>query len=321
MSYTLSFKPYQRRFRKPLQTHHGLWEVREGLLVGLHREDGAVGWGEVAPIPWFGTEMVEEAISYFQHLPQVLSESDIFAIPDTLPCCQFGIGSAWEMLHGPQSTVELAPEKLSALLPAGEAACEVWPRLWQKGHRTLKWKIGVLLIDAELEIFRDLTNALPEGAQLRLDANGGLSLLEAQRWLETCDHLRGGFGGLLVRSYRTPPVQVEYVEQPLPPVEFEAMQHLSNVYHTPIALDESVATLGQLIRCHEADWRGVMVIKAAIAGYPQALREFLATHPVDVVFSSVFETEVGRATALALARVFNHKDRAIGFGVEEPLFI
>jgi o-succinylbenzoate synthase len=314
MSYTLRFKPYQRRFRKPLQTHHGLWEVREGLLVGLHREDGLVGWGEVAPIPWFGTETVEGAIAYFQHLPQVLSESDISAIPEMLPCCQFGLGSAWEMIRAPQSIVELAPEKSSALLPAGEAACEVWPMLWQKGHRTLKWKIGVLSIDAELEIFSHLTNALPEGAKLRLDANGGLSLLEAQRWLETCDRLRGGFGN------RTSPVQVEYMEQPLPPEEFEAMQQLSNAYHTSIALDESVATLGQLVWCHEAGWRGVMVIKAAIAGYPQALREFLATHPVDVVFSSVFETEVGRATALALAREFNHKDRAIGFGVEDFLW-
>jgi o-succinylbenzoate synthase len=314
MSYTLSVKPYQRRFRQPLQTHHGLWEVREGLLVGLHREDGSVGWGEVAPIPWFGTETVEGAIAYFNHLPQVLSEVDIFAIPDTLPCCQFGLGSAWERLHALPSRVELAPRKLSALLPAGEAACEVWPLLWQKGHRTLKWKIGVLPIDTELEIFRDLTNALPEGAKLRLDANGGLSLLDAQRWLENCDRLRSDF------SDRIDPTKIEYLEQPLPPEEFEAMLHLGSIYHTSIALDESVATLGQLVRCHERGWRGVMVIKAAIAGYPQALRKFLAAHPLDAVFSSVFETAVGRAAALALAQEFNRKDRAIGFGVEETLF-
>jgi o-succinylbenzoate synthase len=313
MSYTLSFKSYQRRFRKPLQTHHGLWKVREGLLVGLHREDGSVGWGEVAPIPWFGTETVEEAIAYFRHLPKVLSEADIFAIPDTLPCCQFGLGSAWEMLHNPHFVEDLVPVTLSALLPAGNTVCDVWPRLWQKGHRTFKWKIGVLSIDAELEIFSDLTNALPEGAKLRLDANGGLSFVEAQRWLETCDCLQDGCGDRR-RS------QVEYLEQPLPPAEFEAMQELNIIYHTPIALDESVAMLGQLIRCHERGWRGVMVVKAAIAGYPQALREFLATHPVDVVFSSVFETEVGRAAALALAQEFNCKERAIGFGVEDLLW-
>jgi o-succinylbenzoate synthase len=320
MSYTLSLKPYRRRFRKPLQTHHGLWEVREGLLVGLHGEEGSVGWGEVAPIPWFGTETVEAAIAFLNHLPQVLSEADVFAVPETLPCCQFGLGSAWEMLHNPQSVADLAPVSLSALLPAGKTACNVWPMLWQKGHRTFKWKIGVGSIASELQVFSKLVEALPEGARLRLDANGGLSLLEAQRWLEVCDGLRGGFGGLLVRSYRTPPVQVEYLEQPLLPEQFEVIQQLSNAYRTPIALDESVATLGQLIRCYERGWRGVMVVKAAIAGYPQALRGFLAAHPVDAVFSSVFETEVGRAAALALAQGFNTKERAIGFGVEDQLW-
>ncbi len=315
MSYSLSLKPYRRRFRKPLQTHHGLWEVREGLLVGLHGEEGSVGWGEVAPIPWFGTETLEAAIAFLTHLPEVLSKVDIFAIPDTFPCCQFGLGSAWEMLHASQTAVNLDPVNLSALLPAGESACDVWPMLWQKGHRTFKWKIGVLSIESELQVFAALADALPEGAKLRLDANGGLSLVEAQRWLEVCDGLRGGCGN------RTSLIQVEYLEQPLPPEQFEAIQQLSNAYHTHIALDESVATLGQLIRCHERGWRGVMVVKAVIAGYPQALRNFLETHSVDAVFSSVFETEVGRAAALALAQRFNHKNRAIGFGMEDRLLI
>jgi o-succinylbenzoate synthase len=315
MSYRLSVKPYQRRFCKPLQTHHGLWEVREGLLVGLQGEDGAVGWGEVAPIPWFGTETIVNAIAFLNHLPQVLSEVDVFAVPETFPCCQFGLGSAWEMLHNPQSVADLAPASLSALLPAGNTACEVWPMLWQKGHRTFKWKIGVGSIASELQVFIKLVDALPKGARLRLDANGGLSLLEAQRWLEVCDSLGGDCGDF------TSPIQVEYLEQPLPPKEFEAMFQLSNAYHTPIALDESVATLGQLMRCYEAGWRGVMVIKAAIAGYPQALRGFLKARSVDAVFSSVFETEVGRASALGLAQGFNSRNRAIGFGVEDRLWI
>jgi hypothetical protein len=58
-----------------------------------------------------------------------------------------------------------------------------------------------------------------------------------------------------------------------------------------------------------------MVIKAAIAGYPQNLASFLAGKQIDAVFSSAFETEVGRKTALALAQIFNSKGRAIGFGI------
>ena len=60
MTYTLHLKPYHRPFQKPLETAHGVWSIRNGLLVGLQQGD-AIGWGEVAPLPWFGTETLEEA--------------------------------------------------------------------------------------------------------------------------------------------------------------------------------------------------------------------------------------------------------------------
>ena len=93
------------------------------------------------------------------------------------------------------------------------------------------------------------------------------------------------------------------------------MTQLTQAYRTPLALDESIATLQQLQHCHRQGWQGVMVIKPAIAGYPQALREFLQHHPIDAVFSSVFETEVGRNAALRLAQDCGIR-RAVGFGVE-----
>ncbi len=303
--YRLRFKPYQWSFEQPLQTHHGLWKVREGLIIGLEQKDGVIGWGEVAPIPWFGTETLEKAIAFCKSLPSVLSESDILCVPNALPACQFGFGSAWESLSTPPTTIKMKPSQLSALLPAGEAALSAWPSLWENGHRTLKWKIGVLEVLQELELFQGLAAALPENAILRLDANGGLTLEQAQQWLENCD--------------RTSHITIEYLEQPLPPDQFEAMMQLTQAYKTPLALDESVATVAQLTQCHGRGWRGVMVVKVAIAGYPQALREFLNAHSVEVVFSSAFETEVGRTAALALAQAFNISDRAIGFGVKPSI--
>ena len=143
---------------------------------------------------------------------------------------------------------------------------------------------------------------LPEGTNLRLDANGGLTLTQAQRWLEICD--------------RTTCINVEYLEQPLPVDQVDAMHQLSREYQTPLALDESVATLRQLKQYHEQGWQGVMVVKPAIAGYPQNLRAFLQSHSVDAVFSSVFETEIGRNAALKLARDCRNR-RAVGFGIEQ----
>jgi len=38
-------------------------ELREGVLMRLERENGRVGWGEVAPLPGFSNETLEEAIA------------------------------------------------------------------------------------------------------------------------------------------------------------------------------------------------------------------------------------------------------------------
>lgn len=298
MTYRLHLKPYRRRFRQPLETHHGQWSVREGLLVGL--EQSVIGWGEIAPLPWFGTETLAEAVSFCAQLPEALTQQDIFAIPDALPCCQFGFGSAWEALV--ESPMITSVPQMSGLLPAGERALSAWLTLWQKGFRTFKWKIGVKDIALDLELFQKLVSVLPEDARLRLDANGGLTQSQAQRWLDACD--------------RT--TKVEYLEQPLPPQSFDVMHELAQQYRTPLALDESVVTLQQLKQCDGRGWRGVMVVKPVIAGYPQDLRAFLQSHAMDTVFSSVFETEVGRGAALRLAQNCGTQ-RAAGFGVEDFL--
>jgi O-succinylbenzoate synthase len=300
--YRLRIEPYAWKFEPPLKTHHGLWEVREGLLVGLEREDGVTGWGEVAPIPWFGTETLEEAIAFFKQLPTVLSNIEISSVPDTLPASQFGLGSAYQAIYRSGITSEKTDLTFCGLLPAGEAALTAWQPMWQEGYRTFKWKIAVRPIEAEMGLFQDLVAALPVGSKLRLDANGGLTIKEAIQWLR-----------LFQDSQR---IQVEYLEQPLHPDQFKAMALLRRYFPTPIALDESVATLAQLEHCYQQGWTGVMVIKAAIAGYPQRLASFLDGKKIDSVFSSAFETDVGRNATLSLAQAFNAKDRAVGFSIK-----
>jgi O-succinylbenzoate synthase len=184
------------------------------------------------------------------------------------------------------------------LLPAGKAALQVWQALWNQGYRTFKWKIGVYPIADEIEIFNALTQNLPTSAKLRLDANGGLSYQEANYWLWSCDRL---------------PREIEFVEQPLSIEQFAKMQELSSGYRTVIALDESVATLKQLKACYHQGWRGIFVIKPCIVGSPSQLRQFCHEHQIDAVFSSVFETSVGRQAALKLAAELS--SHSVGFGI------
>ena len=278
------FCPYRRRFRQPLRTSHGLWSVREGIIVRLESELGRVGFGEIAPIEWFGTETMEDAIALCQTLPSEISWQEIDQIQ--FPACRFGFEMGWLAADG---VADVADERLvyCALIS------EEWRELWEQGYRTFKIKIGVNEIREEITTLKRLVEEMPEEAVFRLDANGGLTEFEMHQWLAICEHLN-----------------VEFLEQPTN--DFAMMLSASQQYSTAIALDESVATIAQLEDCYERGWRGIFVIKPAIAGSPSRLRKFCEMHQIDTVFSSVFETAIARRAGLKLAAELS--DRAVGYG-------
>jgi O-succinylbenzoate synthase len=293
------FFPYQRPFNQPLQTNHGIWKLREGIIVRLEDQQGNLGWGEIAPLPWFGSETLTEAKAFCQQLKPKITSELIKQIPDNLPCCQFAFQSALDELNSQDDSELLTDLKYSYLLPTGEKALQQIKTIVLQPESTFKWKIGVNSLAQERELFEQLIQLLPPNSKLRLDANGGLTYQEAQVWLSIAQ--RSG--------------KVEFIEQPLPTEQLNLMLELANNYSTLLALDESVATLNQLDYCRQQGWQGVFVIKPCIAGYPQKLQEFCLTHKLDIVLSSVLETTIGRKIALRLAQKIQNLNRAIGFGV------
>jgi o-succinylbenzoate synthase len=311
MGYDLAVRVYRRPFAQPLQTAHGPWAWREGLLLRLRDRQGRVGYGEVAPIPWFGSETLAAALAFCQGLGGTWDADQ--PVPETLPATQFGLETALGDLTHPGTDSELAipvdslaNAAICGLLPAGSDALAVAPQRLALGHRTLKWKIGVFAVDREIHWLRQLVAALPITARLRLDANGGLSQDEAEQWLEVCDDLNA-----------QPGVTIEHLEQPLPAAQLAAMVALEQRFTTAIALDESVATVTQLEQCWALGWRGVVVVKPAIAGSPHRLRAFCRRHRPRLVVSSTFETRVGRGAALALAdQLAPSGPLTLGFGTQ-----
>jgi O-succinylbenzoate synthase len=306
MIYQFSFRYFSQKFTNPIITNHGLWEIRESVIIRLINEENHVTWGEISPISWFGSETIEQALDFCRQLPKTITKEIIFTIPDHLPACQFAFESSNDAggfrlysrdFQWPDANLDLT---YSGLLSAGKLALNQWNSLWEQGYKTFKWKIAVDHINRELEIFDLLISSLPNSAKLRLDANGGLSYQQAELWLKNCDQFLP---------------KIEFIEQPLPADKFREMRELSNLYSTPIALDESIANLQQLESCFQQGWGGIFVIKPAIVGSPFRLKEFCKKHQIDVVFSSVFETEIGRQAALQLAAELSTNNRAVGFGI------
>jgi O-succinylbenzoate synthase len=90
MLYQFEFRTYQRKFKRPLRTSHGIWDIRSGIILRIVGENNRIGWGEIAPLSWFGSETFEQALDFCHQLPANLSSEMIFAISAELPACQFG---------------------------------------------------------------------------------------------------------------------------------------------------------------------------------------------------------------------------------------
>jgi o-succinylbenzoate synthase len=296
------FKLYQNYFKQPLQTNHGVWSIREGIIISLTNSAGITSRGEIAPLPWFGSETIAQAVEFCQQLEKAITKQEIMAISDQLPCCQFALESAYLALTQHHLACFSQPQALDFcyLLPAGEKALTAWQDLYQVNFATtFKWKIGVLTLAEEIKILKQLTANFPSEVKLRLDANGGLNLTQAQQLLSVTDSLEA----------------IEFIEQPLSRDHFAEILQLKQEYTTLLALDESIASFQQLQQAYQQGWSEVYIIKAAIMGFPTRLRQFCQDKNLDVVFSSVFETEVGREAVLNLTKKLAHP-RALGFGVE-----
>ena len=232
-------------------------------------------------------------------------------VDERLGCLRFALACALGLEAGRAPAVPRLP--VAALLPAGKGACAAADQALEMGYVALKWKVGVFADADERVILDDLLARLPGHARLRLDANGAWTVRRAMKWLACCAER-----------------PIEFVEQPCCAEAStdaagqrraeDALLGLSADYPTPIALDESVTGLPSLRAWLARGWRGVVVVKPALAGDPASLLALLEKSQADVVFSSAFETGVGRQAALRMA--FAHKGpkpRALGFGVG-PLF-
>lgn len=287
MTRRIEFRPYRREFVRPLQTARGEWSVREGFVVRVEAS-GRIGYGEVAPLPEFGTETADEAQAFLEYLV----EHPDAAVPLERTCCAFGLSAATaERGH-------LGDREVAALLPAGSEALQAARVKCGAGYRSFKWKIGFGSVEVETEICDDLLDVLGPERKLRLDGNCGLDPQRLEAWL----------------SFLQPHAeQIEFIEQPLPVGQEQLMAELSAASAIPIALDESLNGRDGLAWFEPGEWKGPLVIKPLLMGDVHELAERLRPHAERLVFSSVFETGVGLSNAFSVMGMLPRSRYALGF--------
>jgi O-succinylbenzoate synthase len=300
-----------RRYRLPLTapltlkgTEH---EAREGVLVRLEDEEGRVGWGDVAPLPGFSPESLDEALSDVRRATEVFagrtpgpdwtdSDGDLHRALDALdlvPSARFGLDLAAFHLAAEVSGRTLAqamhpdPEvtvPINALLVgAGDEVLEDAERLVAAGYRTLKLKVGRAALDDETVLVRALRERCPD-ATLRLDANQAWTMDEAIRFAEGIDG-----------------VSIDYLEEPLrDPADLPVLWYDTQL---PIALDESLAGTDP-DALQGKGWATAAVLKPTLlGGVAQTLRFAAQARALGIrpVVSGMFESGVAMRGHVALA--------------------
>ena len=81
MRYRFQFRRYRLAFRGVVRTAHGPWGEREGVVVRIEDEQSRTGYGEAAPIPWFGTESVDDAEEACRDLGEWVEDETLDAVP------------------------------------------------------------------------------------------------------------------------------------------------------------------------------------------------------------------------------------------------
>jgi O-succinylbenzoate synthase len=283
---SLEWKPYRRRFHRPLATAAGVFTERRGILLRLADTAGRHAYGEAAPWPGHGSEASADDLLWLTAARADAALRSVGPPADRLPALAFAWGCALEDLTAAPASWRYANTWLGGAI--GAAATEAAHAAAAAGYQRLKFKIGVAARAEEIHACSRILDGLPAACKLRLDANGSLTPADFSAWAAA---LAGHSG-------------IEFIEQPFAAAPAGLAMTLAACEHHPspaIALDESIATRQRWDAAHAAGWRGLGVLKPALFGSPTDLQERLAAAPQRWIASSAFETGIGLHALLRVA--------------------
>ncbi len=278
----LQIRPFGFRLPRPLQTAAGAVAAKRGWLLRLQSRDGAVGWGEAAPLDPGETGAVAAAL---EGLGPAVERIDLErSLPALPPSLTFALGGALAEIDGEVGAAAggwLAAPPSAWLLPAGEAMLAGLERglAGASGPATFKWKVAVAADGLERRLLERLLERLPAHGRLRLDANGGWDRATAAAWAE--------------RLGQEP--RLEWLEQPLAAGDQEGLEALA--LGIPVALDESLRQWPELRR----RWAGWQVRRPSQDGDPRPLLTQLGRGVPRLMVSTGFETGIGARWTAHLA--------------------
>lgn len=257
--------------------------MRKGIWLCLGNEQGQEGWGEVAPLPNWSAETLEDAESQLHKNKKKILALD-WALDNwtshleqlqLLPSVSFGLESALLSILSPLS--DLTVEASALLMGSPEEICEQAAARHEEGFRSAKLKVGNLKFSEAAALIKQWKDKF----HLRIDVNRAWGTEESLEF----------FSQFPLDSF-------DYVEEP-----FQNPKDLAHFPH-PLAVDESFPQDLSLQDLEVLPNLKALIYKPTIQGgllkcFP--LYEWTKSRGISLVISSSFETRVGLSHVASIA--------------------
>ncbi len=300
----LTYVPFTLQLNEHIITSNTVIRERKGFIVKLKRNK-YVGYGEVTPLPEFGSESFEQdekAIKNFNFNLQIKPNNFIQSLDRNLqdfshlPAFRHGIEQALLNLFCSEANISLNEvlncssknsikvNGIIGILKPEETVTKAL-ELVKSGFSTIKLKVGRNDFDEDFECLSATRAALGNDIRIRIDVNGKWEAKEA-----------------IINSNRLMDLNLEFIEQPVN--NFLSFKKLSFKTNIPLSVDESVRNFDDAIKFIESNSVKAIVLKPMLlGGIINTLRiiEAAEKQHLKVIISSSFETSLGRSLAIFAA--------------------
>jgi L-Ala-D/L-Glu epimerase len=300
-------------FAEPLPTAYGTLREREILLLRLSDADGAVGWGEAAPLQPYDGISIAKVRDAFEAYEVILRAGDGAPAADLLERCRIVADipqalaavdiALWDRAGNRENrpVAELIAEdpagevRVNATIPAEDRATAARQAAdaAQQGYTCVKVKVGIGDDAGRVAAVRA---AIGPSVELRLDANGAWEVDEAVAAIEALA-----------------PAGLELVEEPVHGIR--AMQAVRDRVAVRVAMDETAGEAGSLT-AKVADAVCLKISRCGGISRLLAQAALVRASGADVYIASTFDGPLGIAAAVHCAAALK-PTAACGLGTLE----
>jgi len=306
----LKYKPFSIKFNTPFINSTGTLNERKGFILSITDELGNSSLGEIAPLPGFSSESLDEAREDLSGLLHILSGmetgDDLQCIKDLsedyilTSSARFGFEQAMLglLIKRDRSISEKLFLKTKTQIDVnavvglgcdGNVISQIENKMLE-GFSTFKIKAGRNNFTDDLNLIKGIRRRFGGAIKIRLDANGKWDFEKARCNIEMLEIF-----------------DIEYIEEPCGGIE--NLIALSEISSIPVAIDESLVSMQFAFDVMEQSSIPFIIIKPMIRGALIENIELIRQAAIldrNIIISSSFETALGISQLAFLSSLTHH---------------